>query len=121
LSTVRFMTKMRGQLRLVQLDQIFHLPALGLHRVLLDELNASPRRSICSPRWKPETVPLRCDDELDHGPLAEVSDLDALSNIAALLEEPGQHGPNFLTPCQCKHNLPGRLRVRPSSDRNGIT
>src|ERR1700730_12896956 len=27
--------------------------------------------------------------ELDHGPLAEVSDLDALSNIAALLEEPG--------------------------------
>ena len=26
--------------------------------------------------------------KLDHGPLAEVSDLDALSNIAALLEEP---------------------------------
>src|ERR1700683_2119819 len=31
-------------------------------RVLLDELNAKPRRSISSPRWKPEMVPLRCDD-----------------------------------------------------------
>src|ERR1700675_5169420 len=26
--------------------------------------------------------------ELDHGPLVEVSDLDALGNVAALLEEP---------------------------------
>jgi hypothetical protein len=32
-------------------------------RVLLDELNACPRRSISSPRWKPEMVPLRCDPE----------------------------------------------------------
>ena len=29
-------------------------------RVLLDELYASPRRSISSPRWKPEMVPETC-------------------------------------------------------------
>src|SRR6266540_2637118 len=28
--------------------------------------------------------------------------------------------PIFLNPCHCKHNLPDRLRVRPSSDRTGI-
>ena len=27
--------------------------------------------------------------ELDHGPLAEVSDLDALGDVAALVEQPG--------------------------------
>jgi hypothetical protein len=31
--------------------------------LLLGELNVKPRRSISSPRWKPEMVPLRCDPE----------------------------------------------------------
>jgi hypothetical protein len=39
----------------------------------------------------------------------------------AVHAEPGQRGPIFLTPCHCKHSLPDRIRVRASSDRNGIT
>ena len=42
-------------------------------RVLPDELNAKPRRSISSPRWKPEIVPETCPPEvnLEHATAGE--------------------------------------------------
>jgi hypothetical protein len=59
--------------------------------VLLDELNAKPRRLISSPRWKPEMVPERCPPESTRSipPLEKTTPLaeppDATSRVPPLI------------------------------------
>lgn len=60
-------------------------------RVLPDELNAKPRRSISSPRWKPEIVPETCPPESTWSmpPLEKTTPLpeppDATSSVPPLI------------------------------------
>jgi hypothetical protein len=52
---------------------------------------------------------------------AAPGDLQLAERVIAKLLHAEPARPIFLTPCHCKHSLPDRIRVRASSDRNGIT